>query len=923
MTISNLSNQGQKEKQQRPNVSAFFGNVMTGKAKGSSSEQTGSTMMSDPMIRSTIKMIKKINEPLLNMHNSAKKTLVGFDKILVSIADLNRNITMRFRTLNSELTASRTEFLRAVLRAHQENQATNASLGAGATGLGAPDLYKKNNRTPDEKKKQAPNSTFMDMLETALDAFGLGKSIIRGLARFAVSPVGLVLLAGTATFTAFAGAMFGIAKVADMVEDALGLKEKYKARMETQEYKDMQETQSKITEDSRNRNIGGGDRIKLMEKTLKDNNFTKADVKSYDQSTGIITTKDDRKFDINTQKPVEPEAPAAAPQSRGAAIDNNGVPTPSGGPAYQYPGFKSIRANDPDPVPASPPGGGVGEVAPQADIKSNREGLPSNPAARQERKGEIKADSNRPEISQLQKEQQKSINEGTEQPNYLAGVNSPRQMQLNEGGGSPTTAAPTPRSRGGNPMRSTIDSIGAPANIGGAAESKPTPGVEPGTPQKIDEKTDGTGGAEIPENDAKTAWDKLNKAEKVALLQMDKRKGGNGKDITSLLSQQNTPEYKEELSRTTKRFEGDKNFGNFGTIPKELIEQSEGRINDYAMAMREKDPDKRKKMMDAYYEQQATAQQKLSEAISNSEPTEPWSQEAADNAINSMKPKQALKPGEKQETGGAELGNDTSFKPSGPSLADIRKKTIEDLIGKKTIEDFAKKGAIDPKGDYEARKKYIESTGELPFDEQGTPTKAGSGKTKISGQFKPRMVAGGDEELNKLEGFKSKEQMAMYQQQLPHPEVEGATIEKGGLEEKEIIDKLTRGERVDPDKPPSTMTKRELANRIRDYGMPALVSGAYSAEEYAKITKQADQPQWKSTAQDKAGEWIKNQSAEAQAKKTMKPLVPPIVMNNSSTTNSSSADGGEGNNVSGQNFPLTATNPHIQEFLKKQNVQYQ
>jgi hypothetical protein len=163
----------------------------------------------------------------------------------------------------------------------------------------------------------------------------------------------------------------------------------------------------------------------------------------------------------------------------------------------------------------------------------------------------------------------------------------------------------------------------------------------------------------------------------------------------------------------------------------------------------------------------------------------------------------------------------------------------------------------------------------------------------------------------------------MYHQQLPHTEVVGATIEKGGLEEKEIIDKLTRGERVDPDKPPSTMTKRELANRIRDYGMPALVSGAYSAEEYAKITKQADQPQWKSTAQDKAGEWIKNQSAEAQAKKTMKPLVPPIVMNNSSTTNSSSADGGEGNNVAGQNFPLSATNPHIQEFLAKQNVQYQ
>jgi hypothetical protein len=57
--------------------------------------------------------------------------------------------------------------------------------------------------------------------------------------------------------------------------------------------------------------------------------------------------------------------------------------------------------------------------------------------------------------------------------------------------------------------------------------------------------------------------------------------------------------------------------------------------------------------------------------------------------------------------------------------------------------------------------------------------------------------------------------------------------------------------------------------------------------------------------------------------KSFKPLVPPVVMNNSSTTNNSSSSGGEGNNVSGQNFPLTAINPHIQEFLQKQNMQYQ
>ena len=119
------------------------------------------------------------------------------------------------------------------------------------------------------------------------------------------------------------------------------------------------------------------------------------------------------------------------------------------------------------------------------------------------------------------------------------------------------------------------------------------------------------------------------------------------------------------------------------------------------------------------------------------------------------------------------------------------------------------------------------------------------------------------------------------------------------------------------------MTKRELASRIEQFGMPALAAGAYTPEEFKKITKQAGQYQWQSNAQEKAGEWIKNQSAEAHAKRTLKPLVPPVVMNNTSSTNNSSSSGGEGNNVSGQNFPLSAINPHIQEFLQKQNVQYQ
>jgi hypothetical protein len=47
------------------------------------------------------------------------------------------------------------------------------------------------------------------------------------------------------------------------------------------------------------------------------------------------------------------------------------------------------------------------------------------------------------------------------------------------------------------------------------------------------------------------------------------------------------------------------------------------------------------------------------------------------------------------------------------------------------------------------------------------------------------------------------------------------------------------------------------------------------------------------------------------------------VINTSSSTNIGSTEGGEANNVAGTNLPLSAINPHIQEFLAKQNLQYQ
>jgi len=139
-----------------------------------------------------------------------------------------------------------------------------------------------------------------------------------------------------------------------------------------------------------------------------------------------------------------------------------------------------------------------------------------------------------------------------------------------------------------------------------------------------------------------------------------------------------------------------------------------------------------------------------------------------------------------------------------------------------------------------------------------------------------------DEERNEYEGFKSRKQYGgkdnLYDQKVAHPNAEAAaqghTASRGDAEEWDVIERLKRGERVDPDKPPGTMTKRELASRISEYGMPALISGAYKADEFQRITRAAGQFQWQTDAEDKyrAAKQAKNQPGE------VKPLGAPTKM---------------------------------------------
>jgi hypothetical protein len=49
----------------------------------------------------------------------------------------------------------------------------------------------------------------------------------------------------------------------------------------------------------------------------------------------------------------------------------------------------------------------------------------------------------------------------------------------------------------------------------------------------------------------------------------------------------------------------------------------------------------------------------------------------------------------------------------------------------------------------------------------------------------------------------------------------------------------------------------------------------------------------------------------------------PIVMNNNSSSSSGSVSGGEADNMSGQNLPMTAQNDALGDYFSKQNISYQ
>jgi hypothetical protein len=171
---------------------------------------------------------------------------------------------------------------------------------------------------------------------------------------------------------------------------------------------------------------------------------------------------------------------------------------------------------------------------------------------------------------------------------------------------------------------------------------------------------------------------------------------------------------------------------------------------------------------------------------------------------------------------------------------------------------------------------YAGGTSELMLDSDWQPY---LDKEKHARYIGGRPDAMSDDERNEYEGFKTKKQYgnkdSLWNQKVAHPNAEAAamgyTVDRGDAEEMDVRARLRRGERVDPDNPPGTMTKRELASRIQQEGMPALASGAYTPEEFQKITRNAGKFQWQADAEEKFRE------AEKEKKKPQPERIRPLV----------------------------------------------
>jgi hypothetical protein len=228
MAISNLVSPGKKI--DLPGVSTFFGTQE--RSANDNVQKVSSTMLSDSMVSSVIETLKVFTSEIGRLQETSKNIVRSFVGLIKSFKNLNRDISVRFKTLSTEMNASRLDFVRNIMTGAPAASADGKSLEDKFPPiLGAP--TKENPKKEDDK----PPFDIMDALMTALGIAGIvGKGAmvkaLGGIITFLATP------AGGLAFLTVAGGLLAYK----------GLSELTKSIMADPDFKEMQERDRNKTE---------------------------------------------------------------------------------------------------------------------------------------------------------------------------------------------------------------------------------------------------------------------------------------------------------------------------------------------------------------------------------------------------------------------------------------------------------------------------------------------------------------------------------------------------------------------------------------------------------------------------------------------------------------------------------------------------
>lgn len=317
MAISNLVSPGKK--MNLPGVSAFFGTQE--RSANDNVQKISSTMLSDSMVSSIVESLKVFTSEIGRLQETAKKIIRSFVGLIKSLKSLNRDIGLRFKSLSTEMNASRLDFVRNVMT-------IAPAAGSAGTAMSLEDKFpplpgEQPKPKPDEPKKDDGRFDFVDALAALLGIKALTKgaatatNIARGLGMAITNPIVAGILGAS---TSFAAVVFGSAAFGDWLEKKFGIKEKIAEREKTEEYRQLTKAQQDASTSARNA-VGETREVRNQNITefLKSRNLgpaPKGDEIQHKRGTDLVTIikkghpDEGKTFNFKTGEEVKPATPA-------------------------------------------------------------------------------------------------------------------------------------------------------------------------------------------------------------------------------------------------------------------------------------------------------------------------------------------------------------------------------------------------------------------------------------------------------------------------------------------------------------------------------------------------------------------------------------------------------------------------------------